>query len=176
MNLEHVNSEKIVKGTVLLSPGQPCNAGFRVVRGCLKSYVIDSSGKEHILQFAPEDWLVADLEGLTKKTVSKIFVEAVEDSEIQIVTRDSMPEIELLDKEVLIEMNLKFRNSLIATHNRLISLLSGTAEERYLEFTNTYPALIQRLPQKLIASYLGMTPEHLSYTRGKLAKKSDSIS
>ncbi len=132
--------------------------------------------KEHILQFAPEDWLVADLEGLTKKKVSKIFVEAVEDSEIQIIKRDSMPEIELLDKEVLIEMNLKFRNSLIATHNRLISLLSGTAEERYLEFTNTYPALIQRLPQKLIASYLGMTPEHLSYTRGKLAKKSSSIS
>ena len=171
MDFSNLKTKKVTKGTLLLSPGQQCNYGYRVNKGCLKSYIIDSSGKEHILQFAPEEWLISDLESFTNRSPSKIFINAVEDSEVQVISRDDFLGLEYLERESLIELSLKFRNSLIAANNRLISLLSGTAEEKYLEFTQTYPALVQRLPQKLIASYLGMTPEHLSYTRGKLARK-----
>lgn len=171
MNFEKFTAKTIDKGAILLSPGQLCRHGYKIVKGCLKSYVIDSDGKEHILQFAPEGWLISDLESITKGIPSKMYIDAVERSEIQVLGQDYLPSFEELSPEMQVEMGVKFRNNLIALHNRLISLLSGTAEERYLDFADTYPALTNRLPQKLIASYLGMTPEHLSYTRGKLAKK-----
>lgn len=162
---------KVPKGTVILDPSKICKVGYRVISGCLKSYVISSTGKEHIIQFAPEDWLIADIESYTHNTKSKIFIEAVEDSEVHILDKEAFPEFKKMEKEVLLNVSTKLRNNLIATNNRLISLLSSTSEERYKEFIKIYPQLIQRLPQKLIASYLGMTPEHLSYVRGKLGKK-----
>jgi CRP-like cAMP-binding protein len=171
MDFKNLATKKIAKSAILLSPGQSSNVGYKVISGCLKSYVIDNSGKEHILQFAPEGWFISDLENFTKQTPSQIFIDAVEDAEVELFTRDSYSELKEFDKEGLIEFTIKLRNNLFATNNRLISLLSWTAEERYLEFMETYPDLIQRLPQKLIASYLGMTPEHLSYIRGKLSKK-----
>lgn len=174
MNLDtltNVKTKEVSKGTILLEEGTICNAGFRVLKGCLKSYVLDSSGKEHILQFAPENWIISDLESYSRQTPSKIYVEAIENSEVAVISTDALPDLESMEKALLLEMNRLYRNNLMATHNRLISLLSATSEERYLEFLDTYPNLIQRLPLKLIASYLGMTPEHLSHTRGKLARK-----
>ena len=171
MDFEDLRTKTITKGTLLLRPDEKCKYGYRVISGCLKSYVIDSHGKDHILQFAPEGWFISDLESFTHQTPSKIFIDAIEDSEVQMIAKKAVPSFEELDHQFLVELGRKFRNNLIASNNRLISLLSATAEEKYLEFTQTYPALVQRLPQKLIASYLGMTPEHLSYTRGKLAKR-----
>lgn len=162
---------KATKGTVILDPSQVCTTAYKVISGCLKSYVISSSGKTHIIQFAPEDWIIADMESYTNATKSKIYIEAVEDSEIEVLHKSVFPAIEDMDKNMLLDISLKLRNNLISTNNRLISLLSSTSEERYNEFIQIYPQLVQRLPQKLIASYLGMTPEHLSYVRGKLAKK-----
>lgn len=162
---------KVTKGTIILRPNEICNAGYKVTSGCLKSYIINSAGKEHIIQFAPEDWLISDMESFTHSTKSKIFIDAVEDSEIEVLDKSYFPEFDKMEHEVLLGVSLKLRNNLIATKNRLISLLSSTSEERYIEFTETYPQLVQRLPQKLIASYLGMTPEHLSYVKGKLVKK-----
>lgn len=171
-NFKHIKEEFVAKDTILLSPGQVANVAYWVKSGCLQSYVIAPSGKKHTLQFAPENWFISDLESFTKLTPSKIFISTLEDSQIAIISKEIFPSFEELDKKTLIEMSSKMRNNLIATNNRLISLLSSTAEERYLEFVQTYPSLIQRLPLKLIASYLGMTPEHLSYTRGKLARQS----
>ena len=162
---------KAPKGTILLKPDEICKVGYKVISGCLKSYVINSSGKEHIIQFGPEDWLISDMESFTHNTKSKIYIDAVEDSELEILDKSYFPEFNEMENEMLLSVSLKLRNNLIATKNRLISLLSSTSEERYIEFTQTYPQLLQRLPQKLIASYLGMTPEHLSYIRGKLGKK-----
>lgn len=164
--------KKIPKGTIILSPGEFCKVGYKVISGCLKSYVINSAGKEHIIQFAPEGWFISDMESYTYNTKSKIFIDAVENSEIVILSSDLFPKFNEMEHEMLVDVSMKLRNNLIATKNRLISLLSSTSEERYNEFTKTYPQLVQRLPQKLIASYLGMTPEHLSYIRRKQTKKS----
>ncbi|MFK8060345.1 MAG: Crp/Fnr family transcriptional regulator [Polaribacter sp.] len=162
---------KISKGTTILKPGEVCKVGYKVISGCLKSYIISSAGKEHIIQFAPEDWFISDMESHTFSTESKIYIDAVEESEIEVLDTSLFPKFEEMKSEMLVDVSIKLRNNLITTKNRLISLLSSTSEERYFEFTQTYPQLVQRLPQKLIASYLGMTPEHLSYIRGKLAKK-----
>lgn len=164
-------SIKIPKGTIILKPNEICKTGYKVTSGCLKSYIISSSGKEHIIQFAPEGWFISDMDSYTNNTKSKIYIDAVEDSEAEVLNTDVFPQFDEMENEMLVDVSLKLRNNLIATKKRLISLLSSTSEERYFEFTKTYPQLVQRLPQKLIASYLGMTPEHLSYIRGQAAKK-----
>lgn len=164
-----LDKKKVVKGEILLRQGDVASFGFKVISGCLRSYVLDNSGKEHILQFAPEDWLITDIDSFTNQIPSVIFIEAIEDSEVLCVS--IAEDIENLDKETLAEMSVKFRNNLIATNKRIIGLLSATAEKRYIDFTKTYPTLVQRLPLKLIASYIGITPEYLSEIRRKLSKK-----
>lgn len=161
----------VAKGTILQHAGDTTKLAFKVVNGCLKSYVIDKSGKEHILQFAPEGWFLSDMNSFYNQLPSEVFIEAIEDSELVTYSRNSLTQTKDWEKDVLIEINNKLRNNLIATNKRLIALLSFTAEQRYLEFAETYPTLVQRLSLKLIASYIGITPEYLSEIRRKLAGK-----
>lgn len=170
-NLKISKTKKVSKGEILLSFGDVARFAYKVESGCLKSYVIDHAGKEHILQFAPEDWLIGDMDSSTNKKPSVIFIEAIEDSEVSFISAADFGDFHRLEKDLLTEMSIKLRNNLIATNNRIISLLSATAKERYIEFAETYPTLVQRLPLKLIASYIGITPEYLSDLRRKIAKK-----
>lgn len=165
------SQQKIVtKGSLILTQGEIANFTFMVKSGCLKSFVIDQTGKEHILQFAPEGWLIGDMDSSTNLIPSNIFIDAVEDSEIVLISTSQFADYHNLEKALVTEMSIKLRNNLIATNKRIISLLSATAEQRYIEFTKTYPTLVQRLPLKLIASYIGITPEYLSEVRRKIAK------
>ncbi len=165
------NTKIIKKGTILLNQGDVSLFGYKVIKGCLKSYVIDKSGKEHIVQFAPEDWLISDMGSLLNNTPSTLFIDAVEDSEVDFFNIKTFDKIEDLPKEMLVTQLKKLINNNIAINKRLVMMLTATAEERYLDFIETYPSLVQRLPLKLIASYLGMTPEYLSDVRRKLAQK-----
>jgi CRP-like cAMP-binding protein len=169
-DFNNVKTSKISKGTILLHRGDICNNVYKVTKGCLKSYVIDKSGKEHILQFAPEGWVIADLDSYINSKPSDIFIDAIEDTECIILNRGEMEELPN-DPELVNESRMRLLRNIIATNKRLIALLSYTAEQRYVEFIKSYPTLIQRLPLKLIASYLGMTPEYLSEVRKKLTKK-----
>lgn len=165
------NHKSIGKGEILLKQGEIATCGYFVRSGCLKSYTIDHLGKEHILQFAPEGWLVSDIDSATNKVPSMVFIEAIEDSEISVLFQSDFDDLSRFDKEVITEIANKYRNNLIASNKRIIGLLSATSEQRYIEFTETYPSLVQRLPLKLIASYIGVTPEYLSGIRRKIASK-----
>lgn len=105
---------------------------------------------------------VSDMDSDTNQTPTAIFIEAIEDSEGAFISSLGFNDLSNLEKEILLEISNKFRNNLIATNKRIIGLLSATAVQRYIEFTNTYRTLVQRLPLKLIASYFGITPEYLS--------------
>jgi CRP-like cAMP-binding protein len=159
------------KGTMLLTKGAMARHAYKVLRGCLKSYVTDKTGKEHIIQFAPEGWLISDMNSIFNNVPATMYIEAIEDTEAIVIDRSYMDRAEHLEKEMLLQQKKTLTNNIIALNKRLIMLLSSTAEERYLDFMATYPTLLQRLPLKLIASYLGMTPEYLSDVRKKLAKK-----
>jgi CRP-like cAMP-binding protein len=164
----------VPKGTILLPAGTICSTAYRVISGCLKSYVVDGSGKEHILQFVPEGWIISDLDSFTNRKPSTSCIEAIENSKVSLVKAFDSDKLSDLHKEEIINMNKQFRNSLIASNKRLIGLLSSTAQQRYAEFTNTYPTLVQRLPLKLVASYIGVTPEYLSEIRRKKLSKNRS--
>jgi CRP-like cAMP-binding protein len=167
----NIKISKIQKGTILLHKGDTSKYGYKIISGCLRSYIVDNSGKEHILQFAIEGWFIGDMDSFFNEKPSAIYIDALENTEYIQLTQSSFDGELEMNNQILEERNFKLIRNIISINRRLISLLSSTAEERYLEFLQTYPTLLQRLPLKLIASYLGMTPEYLSEVRKKITKK-----
>ena len=143
-----------------------------VFQGSFRSFFIDNEGKEHTVQIALEDWFVSDFYSYITRTPATLYVEALEDS---VLHRMAYNDIEGLCKEIhsLSEyFRISTERAFAYSRKRALSRLSMTAEERYLELADRYPNMVKRVPQKVIASYLGMTPEFMSKIRKKLARKS----
>jgi CRP-like cAMP-binding protein len=159
------------KGDFLLREGEVAKYGAFVAKGILRSYVIDNKGKEHIIQFAPENWWISDKAGLTDGTASLFFIDAIEDSEVLLI--DMAGHLTLIEK--LPGYAASFRTGIQkraeAKDKRIVHSLSSTAEERYNDFLETYPSIAQRVPQHMLASYLGITPETVSRIRKQASRK-----
>jgi CRP-like cAMP-binding protein len=162
-------SKTVAKGKILLHAGELCQHSNFVVKGCLRSYVIDKNGKEHIIQFAPENWWISDLNSFNKQEPAMFFIDAIEDSEILMNERGFNEKLAAILPQSVEMFQTLTQNSFRAMQKRLVSHLSETAEERYLEFVKTYPTLALRVPQKMIASYIGVAPESLSRIRKEVA-------
>lgn len=163
--------KKLRKNQFLLNEGDICtHIGF-VNSGCLREYSIDNKGAEHIIQFAIEDWWVADLSSFLSGLPAKYNIDALQDSEILLLEKSARDE--LLDKCPKMErfFRLLIEANHIATQQRITDSLSAPAEERYLKFIKTYPKLFEIVPQNQIASYLGITPQSLSRIRKELTQK-----
>src|ERR1700722_13954880 len=159
----------IAKGTVLLREGEVCQYNMFVVKGCLRSYVIDKNGKEHIIQFAPENWWISEQNSLMKQEPAMFFIDAIDDTEVLLSERSFNEKLaEILPSGAQMLQGL-FQNSFKAMQKRVVNLLSASAEQRYVEFVKMYPTIALRVPQKMIASYLGITPESLSRIRKDVA-------
>ncbi len=161
--------DRTQKGGVVLRINEVCTHNFFVTRGCLRSYVFDKKGREHILQFAPDNWWIAERISLLSGEPATFFIDAIEETEFIKVPEEFLARLSstVPAAKALIE---KLRlNNFKSIRKRLISLLSDTGEDRYLSFIETYPSLALRLPQKMIASYLGITPESLSRIRKSLS-------
>ncbi len=161
----------VAKGEVLLKPGEVCQHSFFVEKGLLRSYTIDEGGKEHIIQFAPENWFMSDRSSAYFNEASEFYIEAIEDSEVVLINHDFMVKAGGLNTSFR-EYNEKLlQNHIRHLQKRINLLLGATAEKRYLDFIQLYPDLLLRVPQWMIASYLGITPESLSRVRKELARK-----
>lgn len=148
-------------------PGKISNYRNYVVSGAFRSYFIDEDGKEHTVQIAVDDWFVSDFYSYVTRTPAILFVEALENSTILQMHYD---DIEPLCKEMhsLSEyFRLSTERAFAFSRNRALSNISKTAEERYQEFLNRYPNIMDRVPQYIVASYLGMSPEFLSKIRAR---------
>ncbi|KAA9327583.1 Crp/Fnr family transcriptional regulator [Hymenobacter busanensis] len=154
---------------VLQPAGEVARFGAFVVRGCLRSFVVDDKGKEHILQFAPEQWWVSDQHSLLQHTPALFAIDAVEDAEVLLFDATFYRKLPHLTPDFPAFFHRLLQNSMHAMQKRLVLTLSASAEERYLDFVQTYPTLALRLPQRMIAGYLGVTPESLSRIRRELA-------
>lgn len=166
-----LKTKTVKKGQVLLSAGDLKSEAYFVNSGLLRYFSIDEKGKEHIIQFAPEDWMLSDRDTSVFNEPAFFYIDAIEDTEVVVVKKDFFPAIKNIVPEIL-ELNiLMLHNSIRFMQKRLNMLLSATAEERYLDFIKLYPNLTLRVPQWMIASYLGITPESLSRVRKDLANK-----
>lgn len=169
--LSTLKTRKVKKGEQLLKQGDICKHTFFVEKGLLRYFSIDKKGKENVLQFAPENWFITDRESVYFNQPSKYYIDALEDAEVLVLEKDFVEKITAKNNSFAAFNNKLLHNHIRNLQNRIQLLLSATAEERYLDFIKIYPDILLRVPQTLIASYLGITPESLSRVRKELAAK-----
>ena len=168
---ENYTFKKVSKNHILLQPGDICRETYFVEKGLLRMYSIDKNGKEHIIQFAPETWLISDRSSLYFNEKSKYYIEAVEESEVLLLNNHFFTNMIEKFPQTAENNDLLLQKHIRNLQNRVNSLLADTAEERYMTFIKMYPDILQRVPQWMVASYLGITPESLSRVRKELARK-----
>lgn len=161
----------IKKKSFLLREGEICKFEGFVTKGLFRVYHIDKNGFEQILYFAIEDWWITDIDSFTNEIPSQLFIEALEDSELLLISKkdkdfayENLPKIEKL-------FRIMTQKTHIALQRRMIDSMSKTAEFRYVEFVEKYPQLIQRLSNIQVAAYLGITNVFLSNIRKKISSK-----
>lgn len=167
-----LGEKKIEKADFLLRQGEVCDKVFFVEKGLLRAYKVDDEGKEHINQFAPENWFITDRSSILFNHPSEYFIDALEDSELIVFENEFLIEASNISTSFREYNKNLLHNHIRQLQIRIDSLLGLPAEKRYLDFVETYFNLTLRVPQWMIASYLGISPESLSRVRKKLATKS----
>jgi CRP-like cAMP-binding protein len=154
----------------VVQAGEECRYETFVVQGCLRAYYVDANGFEHNLMFAVEDWWTGDLFSFLTGTPASLNVEALEDSEVLQLDKPALEQLYQQVPKFERYFRLMIQNAFVAQQQRIVAALSASAEERYRAFRSRYPALEQRVPQRHIASYLGVTPEFLSKLRKQVLR------
>lgn len=153
------------KRQYLLQEGDVCKYMAFVVKGSGRMYSVNENGQENIIRFAIESWWLGDYESYNLHTPSLYNIEMSEDADVLLVTHEQMQELQRSVPAVDAMVKEIDRQGAIATQKRIHSAISQSAEERYTLFAKTYPELLVRFPQSMIASYLGISPETLSRIR-----------
>lgn len=162
------------KGELLLAPGEQCRHRFFIERGVVREYFIDEKGREHLLHFALEGWFLMNVNSIFFDQPSTYFIEAIEPSEVLLLDETEVQRLAAADSAFEhLTQNLLYEHIQVL-QRRITSLQNNSAEERYLYFAQTYPEIISRVPQLMVASYLGITPESLSRIRRELAQRHDN--
>lgn len=163
--------KKLRKRQYFLQEGEVNRYNAFIVKGAMRQYSVDSKGVEHILRFGVENWWMGDRESFTMLTPSKYNIDALEDSELLQVTYAAMQELIQQSPAMAKTVRIMDERSWIASQRRIHASISLTAEERYLELQTSNPVFLQRFPQNMIASYLGISPETLSRVRKQALSK-----
>ncbi len=164
-----VEERRIKRKSFIVQPGFICKHQSHIVSGALRSFFITPDGNEHTIAIAIDDWWISDFYSYTSQTPASLYVEALEDCVIQQIAYENVERI--CDEHPRFErfFRLVAQKAFAFSQRRALSNIGKTAEERYLEYSEMYPQIIQRIPQYIIASYLGMTPEFLSKIRKNIA-------
>ncbi|WP_341835797.1 Crp/Fnr family transcriptional regulator [Chitinophaga pollutisoli] len=158
----HFSLKKFKKRQTLIQEGDAVKFHYWVHKGLIKSSHTDESGKEHILQFAMEDWWVSDYLALYNHTPATLTVDCIEDSEVLVLSDDDHQK---LAREIHAFSNfflLKKKGGYVGLQQRILLLLFKNPRERYERLQQLQPKLMQRVPKTLLAAYLGVSRESLS--------------
>jgi CRP/FNR family cyclic AMP-dependent transcriptional regulator len=160
--LSHFTAVKRAKHQFIMQEDEDVKNDYWVLKGCLKAYALDGDGKEHILSFAMENWWVTDYNAYHNKLKSGIFISCIEDCELLAISLENREKLCKEMHKMEHFWNVKTKFGYIALQKRVLSLLKNSAQERYEQLLEQYPKLFQRVPKKMIASYLGVSRETLS--------------
>lgn len=166
-----IKISRVKKRQFIIQPGFVCQHRSYIVEGAFRVFHLDDEGKEHTVSIGIEDWFVTDFYSYISQTPATNYAEALEDS---IIFQMKYEDIENLCKEIhaLSEyFRLTTEKAFAFSRRRIISSISKTAEERYFEYINKYPSIANRVPQYVLASYLGISAEFLSKIRTRHHKK-----
>lgn len=142
-----------------------------VVKGAFRAYVVDDKGQDCTIAFAIEDWWITDYNSYVLQKPATMFVVALEDSIILEINYEKEQALKEANHKFETFFRIRAERTAAFMQQRIISNLTQTAEERYEDFTENYPQIVQRIPQYALASYLGMTTEFLSRIRNKRVSK-----
>jgi CRP-like cAMP-binding protein len=161
----------IRKRQFFVQAGEVCTQFAFVNSGCLRQYSTDPRGEEHVIQFAIREWWIGDMQSFLTGEPAAYSIDALQDTKILVIDRASREQLLETSPGAERFFRLLLEAHFLATNRRIEALLRSSAEERYLAFVKTYPALVEEIPQNQIASYLGITPQSLSRIRKELSKK-----
>jgi CRP-like cAMP-binding protein len=166
---EKLTSKRLRKRQYLLQEGDVSRYMAFVEKGALRSFTVDEKATEHIIQFAFEGWIVADLYSFITGEKSNYNIEAIENSELLLITKPDLDELIKNIPRLLHYFYLLIQNAYVTLQQRIAGSMSLSIEENYTNLLNKYPEIIQRVPQHMIASYLGITPETLSRVKKQMS-------
>tara|TARA_R110002111_G_scaffold42368_5_gene78017 strand:- start:768 stop:1352 length:585 start_codon:yes stop_codon:yes gene_type:complete len=166
--LSKIVHRKYLKDQYIVQQGDVCNSVSFIISGCTKTFYMGLEGQEHIVMFSIEDWWTSDLGSFITQTPADFNLQCIENTELIQFTYENLeylykkiPNLERLFRKIV-------ERAFVASQKRIIRNFSLTAKERYQIFKKTYPKIEQRVPQYMIASYLGITKEFLSKIKSQL--------
>ena len=166
--LSTVNVRTYLKNQYIVQQGDVCQSANFILSGCTKMFYLDSEGQEHVVMFSIENWWSSDLGSFTTQTPADFNVQCLEKTQLVQFTYNNLqklyqeiPKLERLFRQIV-------ERALVASQKRIIQNFSLDAKERYKIFRATYPKIDQRVPQYMIASYLGITKEFLSKIKSQI--------
>lgn len=168
---KYLTPKKLRKKQYLLQEGDVSKFIAFVEKGALRSYSIDEKGVERIIQFALEGWTISDLYSFLTGEPATYNIDAVEDSELVLISKAAHEELLQILPKYESWIRIQITGAYVAMQRRLTSIISLSLEDRYASFTALYPEIVQRIPQHMIASYMGLTPETLSRVRNRISSK-----
>ena len=167
----YLTPKKLRKKQYLLQAGDVCKYIAFVEKGALRAYSTDEKGSEHIIQFALEGWTISDLYSFMTGEPATYHIDALEDCELILISKTAQEEILARVPKYETYTRMQLTGAYLAMQKRLTSIISLPVEERYTNFITVYPNIAQRVPQHMIASYMGLKPETLSRVRKKIAER-----
>ena len=156
--------------TILLKPGEIADTTYFILEGMIRSYTVDTNGVEHVLSLAAPNWFITDMYSNISKKPAQQYLSVINDAKVYKLTRENQEKLYELVPKTERFFRILIEKSVVAHQQRLIDNLSLTAEDRYAKFCHKYPDFIQCIPQKYIASYIGVTPEFFSKMKARLLK------
>lgn len=167
----YLTPKKLRKKQYLLQEGDVCKNICVVEKGALRSYVLDEKGAEYITAFALEGWTMGDLSSFMKEEPATLNIDALEDSELVLISKQAYNELLQTAPKFETYIRILMTDAYMALQKRTTYMISLSLEERYKAFIQMYPNVMQRVPQHMIASYMGLSPETLSRVRSRISNK-----
>ncbi|WP_053977722.1 Crp/Fnr family transcriptional regulator [Mangrovimonas xylaniphaga] len=168
---EHITIRRYLKGQYALQQGDVCKHSSFILKGCTRMFYVDDEGQEHIIMLCVEDWWSSDIGSFISQEPAQFNIQCLEDTAFAQFHVDTIEEVYAAVPKLERFFRKILERGLAASQKRIIRNFSMTAKERYLYFKETYPMIEQRIPQYMIASYLGITKEFLSKIKRQLAKE-----
>jgi len=157
--------------TILLNAGEVCKNSYFVNSGVLRSFNINDHIVEHVMSFACQGWWISDMYSLISQKPGNFFIEVIEDAEVVLLSKENQEQLYYDIPKLERFFRILTENALVANQQRIMDNLSLSAEERFEKFSEKYHSLMQQVPQKQIASFIGVTPEFFSKMKSKMLRK-----
>ena len=169
--LSKITYRKYLRGQFVIQQGDVCKYECFVLSGCTKTFYMDAEGQEHIVMFSIEDWWTSDMGSFITQTPADYNIQCLENTELIMFLYDdieclyeNIPKLERFFRQII-------EKALVASQKRIVKSFSLSAKEHYVYFKSQYPKIEQRIPQYMIASYLGITKEFLSKIKSQLVQE-----